>query len=184
MHYRNFLKFLLPVLLLAVVFGVIFGCSLLDNAGECGIVITTNYIEDNKSYGTFQYLGDYSLSFESPKALIVSTDNQYVYLLDRGSASSDASIIVMERNKSAGTLSTVSGITNNTDVTDMPAPYQFVISSDGLYVYVVDNVKNKLFVFDRNSNTGALIYKAVYEDGNVDGSGNTTDGLNYPTDVL
>jgi DNA-binding beta-propeller fold protein YncE len=105
----------------------------------------------------------------------VSSDGENVYV----AGYADDALAVFDRNTDTGALSYSTLFEDGVAGVDGLAGAQDVaVSSDGKNVYVAGYADSALVVFDRDTDTGALSYSTLFEDG-VAG----VDGLNEVTDV-
>lgn len=95
-------------------------------------------------------------------ATAVSPDGKHLYVVSTG----DFSIALYKRNITSGNISFVEMWRDRVgDVEGLDDPYHIVISPDGAHVYVGAYDGKTVSVFDRNSTTGSLSFKQVFDLG-------------------
>jgi WD40 repeat protein len=98
----------------------------------------------------------------SVNATAVSPDGKHLYVVSTG----DFSIALYKRNITSGNISFVEMWRDRVgDVEGLDDPYHIVISPDGAHVYVGAYDGKTVSVFDRNSTTGSLSFKQVFDLG-------------------
>ena len=102
-----------------------------------------------------------------PCGVTVSADGENVYV-----CGIDGTLAVFNRDTATGALSYSTLFEDGVDgVAGLDGAIDVAVSSDGKNVYVAGYVDSALVVFDRDTDTGALSYSTLFEDGvaGVDG---------------
>jgi 6-phosphogluconolactonase (cycloisomerase 2 family) len=104
----------------------------------------------------------------SPRYSAISPDGKHLYV----AAYTADSLLVFERSASSGSLSFVEVQEDGVGpVLGLSGAHHVVVSPDGQHVYVSGSLASRIAVFERNSQTGALTWIEVKQDGwqGVDG---------------
>jgi len=137
-----------------------------------------NWFNRNSNTGSLTYAGSLNNSDITGDVLLgasglsLSKDGKNVYV-----ASSDGgSVEVFSRNQNTGDLTFVNSFSESqNNVSGLEGTVAITVSADDQQVYVTGTESNALVVFNRNPNTGELIYQEALRDGEQ----NVTD-LDFP----
>ncbi len=125
----------------------------------------------------------------SPYCLTVSPDSKNVYV----SGFNDSALVVFDRDTGTGVLTfrevwadAGSSITGATTQDGLSMPQWVTVSPDGSSLYVCGSDDSSLVVFDRNTTTGALTFREVWQDPDAASpitGASTVDGLGWSSCV-
>ncbi|MEM1318681.1 MAG: beta-propeller fold lactonase family protein [Bacteroidota bacterium] len=115
-------------------------------------------------------------SFEEPEFIAVSPDGNHIYV----TAMTSHAVVVFSRNITTGYLNVVETHTDdNNGINNMAAPLGVCVSPDGKNVYVASFDESAVNIFERNTDSGMLTFKADRVDG-ISG----IDGLSGAYDII
>ena len=111
---------------------------------------------------------------DHPSFITFDPDGSHVYV----AATRDDGLSVFSRDAITGELTFVEVHHDGQGGVDgLGGPRGVAVSPDGAHVYATSQSEDGLSLFNRDAATGALTFVSTLKNGQLDGAGNTVDGL-------